>query len=70
MSKSKDYVNVREFRQAARERWGYKKKDALARWKALLQDPAVPKARDSEGWLTMPALSRVQFLSQFPDQLH
>ena len=65
MSKSKDYVNVREFRQAAHERWGYKKKDALARWKALLQDPAV-----SEGWLTMPALSRVQFLSQFPDQLH
>lgn len=70
MSKEKDYVNVREFRRAARERWGYKKSDALARWKTMLQDPSVPKARDAEGWLTMPALVRVKFLPQCSVFIH
>lgn len=60
LEKHKKYVNVRQFAKKAKKRWGMKSKEAIKRWNALLQDPSVPKTKDSEGWLCMPAMDYME----------
>ena len=55
--RSKEYINVRQFQKKCKKRWGLRTSEIKQRWRSLLGDPAVPKAKDEEGWLTMPALS-------------
>ena len=60
LEKAKKYVNLREYIKKCKKRWGIKSDDAKNRWKDLLADPTIPRAKDQMGWLTMPALSVFQ----------
>ena len=60
LEKAKKYVNLREYIKKSKKRWGIKSEEAKNRWKDLLADPTIPKAKDQMGWLTMPALSVFQ----------
>lgn len=60
MQKARDYVNFRQYRKEAKTRWGFSKERCKAEWKTLLGDLSVPKAKDQQGCLTMPALENFQ----------
>ena len=65
LQKGKNYVNVREYIKQAKKKWGMKREEAKAEWERMLSDPAIPKSKDQQNWLTMPALEKFKWVSQF-----
>ena len=63
LAKSKEYVNLREYRKICKRRWNMSKKEAETRWQELLQDESVPKATDQMNWTTMPVIMAFQWLN-------
>ena len=55
--RTKEYINIRQFQRKCKKRWGLTTEEIKQRWRSLLGDTAIPKSKDEEGWLTMPALA-------------
>ncbi|CAK9072723.1 unnamed protein product [Durusdinium trenchii] len=66
LKKGKNYLNFREFRKKAKEKWGMSKEKAKAEWQIMLADVTIPKSKDQQGWLTMPAIHQFKRAPQLP----
>ena len=56
LQKTKEFINLRQWAKASKERWGFSKKEAKRHWQEMLGDDRVVKSKDQMNWLTMPAL--------------
>lgn len=53
MSRTRDFLNIREFSRECKKRWGMTAADAQALFKAKLRDPSIPQDTDELGWTTI-----------------